>query len=401
LTKQSVKHRGTRFSGLDWIAVVLLTAGLAAMATGLLPVSQAEGTVRRLLPLLLFLATVVILAELTAKAEVFEVIAARVAIAGRGRYWRLFALCVLFAAGTTAFLNLDTTAVLLTPVMLATAVRAGMSAVPLAMATVWLANTASLLLPVSNLTNLLAADRVQLAPVTFAARMIGPQLASVAATMMCLWMLYWRRGRRGAQGYTPPTRHSPRDRVLFRVAALACLVFVGCVFANVEIEFASAACAAAVLIAFAVRARTELSPRLFPWRLLVFVVGLFLVIDTLSLHGLATVAAAVAGTDPGPTGMLRAAGIGAGLSNMINNLPAYATIEAVIPPTNHNQLLALLVGTNVGPIVTPWASLATLLWYERCRAAGVQISWRSFAATGLVTAVVVLAATTGALIATG
>ncbi|HEX6404944.1 MAG TPA: SLC13 family permease [Pseudonocardiaceae bacterium] len=401
MTEQLVKHRGTRFSGLDWIAVVLLAAGSAAVATGLLPLSQAEGTVRRLLPLLLFLATVVILAELTAKAEVFDVIAARVAIAGRGRYWRLFGLGVLFAAGTTAFLNLDTTAVLLTPVMLATAVRAGMSAVPLAMTTVWLANTASLLLPVSNLTNLLAADRVRLAPVAFAARMVGPQLASVAATMVCLWVLYWRRGRRGAHRYTPPAVHSPRDRVLFGLAALACLVFVSCVFANVEIEFASTACAAAVLIAFAVRARDELSLRLFPWRLLVFVVGLFLVIDTLSLYGLAGVAAAVAGTDPGPAGMLRAAGIGAGLSNAINNLPAYATIEAVIPVTNHDQLLALLVGTNVGPIVTPWASLATLLWYERCRAAGVQISWRAFAATGLATTVVVLAATTGALIATG
>ena len=148
-------------------------------------------------------------------------------------------------------------------------------------------------------------------------------------------------------------------------------------------------------------ARAELSLRLFPWRLLVFVVvGLFLVIDTVSLYGLAGVAAAVAGTDPGPAGMFRAAGIGAGLSNLINNLPAYATIEAVIPVANQNQLLGLLVGTNVGPIATPWASLATLLWYERCRAAGVQISWRAFAATGLVTAVVVLAATTSALVAT-
>lgn len=401
LAEQPVQQRGNWFSGLDWIAVVLLAAGVAAIATGLLPASQAQGTARRLLPLLLFLATVVILAELTAKAEVFDVIAARLAIAGRGRYWRLFGLCVLFAAGTTAFLNLDTTAVLLTPVMLATAVRAGMSPLPLAMATVWLANTASLLLPVSNLTNLLAADRVRLIPVAFAARMVGPQLASVAVTMACLWVLYWRRGRRCAQYYPPPARHRPRDLVLFRLTAVACLAFVGCVFANVEIEVASAACAAAVLVAFAVRDRARLDLRLFPWRLLVFVVGLFLVIDTLSLHGLAGVATAVAGTDPGPAGVLRAAGIGAGLSNLINNLPAYATIEAVIPVTNRNQLLGLLVGTNVGPLVTPWASLATLLWYERCRAAGVQVSWRTFAATGLVTAVAVLAATTGALIATG
>ena len=86
MAEQSVQQRGNWFSGLDWVAVVLLAAGLAAIATGLLPVSQAQGTVRRLLRLLLFLATVVILAELTAKAEVFDVIAARVAIAGRGRY---------------------------------------------------------------------------------------------------------------------------------------------------------------------------------------------------------------------------------------------------------------------------------------------------------------------------
>jgi arsenical pump membrane protein len=98
--------------------------------------------------------------------------------------------------------------------------------------------------------------------------------------------------------------------------------------------------------------------------------------------------------------MFRAAGIGAGLSNVINNLLAYATIEAVIPVTNRNQLLGLLVGTNVGPIVAPWASLATLLWYVRCQAAGVQISWRALAATGLVTAIVMLAATIRALIAT-
>lgn len=69
-----------------------------------------------------------------------------------------------FAGLTTIALNLDTTAVLLTPVMLALATRVGIAPLPLAMTTVWLANTASLLLPVSNLTNLLAAERVALSP---------------------------------------------------------------------------------------------------------------------------------------------------------------------------------------------------------------------------------------------
>ena len=390
-----------RFDVLDRIALVLLAAGGVSVATGLLPVAKASATVDRLLPILLFLASVVVLAELTAAAEVFDVIAARVAIAGRGSYPLLFVLCVLFAACTTAFLNLDTTAVLLTPVMIATAARAGMDRLPLAMTTVWLANTASLLLPVSNLTNLLAMRRVGLETAEFAARMLVPQLVSVAATMVCLWVFYWRRGRRAADRYTPPSAHTPRDPVLFRISAGACLVFVAGIFADIELWMVSATCMALVLAAYAWRDRGRLRPALFPWRLLVFVIGLFLVIDTVSLHGLDTLAGYAVGDSDGPGGVLRAAWVGAGLSNLVNNLPAYAAVENVIPTANHEQLLGLLTGTNVGPIVTPWASLATLLWYERCRAGGVRVSWGAFMAAGLVTAVVVLTATVGALVVTG
>src|SRR4051812_11389765 len=143
---------------------------------------------RRVLPLLLFLGTVIVLAELTAEAEVFDVIAAWLARLGRGRYPVLFLLCVGFAALTTATLNLDTTAVLLTPVMLALARKLKVDPLPLAVTTVWLANTASVLLPVSNLTNLLAQQRVGLSPLGFAARMWLPQLAVLLVTMAVLWL---------------------------------------------------------------------------------------------------------------------------------------------------------------------------------------------------------------------
>jgi arsenical pump membrane protein len=67
---------------------------------------------------------------------------------------------------------------------------------------------------------------------------------------------------------------------------------------------------------------------------------------------------------------------------------------------NLDQLLALLVGTNVGPIVTPWASLATLLWHERCQARGVDVPMRRFVLTGATLAAAGLAATVGALLLT-
>lgn len=387
-----------RLHPLDWLAGGLLAGGLLCVATGLLPAAPAGEAMARVGPLLVFLATVIVMAELTGRAEVFDAVASWVARTGKGSYPRLFGLCVLFASVTTIALNLDTTAVLLTPVMLALAGRVGIAPVPLAMTTVWLANTASLLLPVSNLTNLLASDRVGLSPTAMAATMGLPQLAAVAATMACLWGFYWRRGRRGADGYLPPEQRAPADPVLFRVCALACVGFlVAILVADVPLWSASLTTMLIVVVAFAVRRPAELRWSLVPWRLLVLVPGMFLVVETVNAHGLHALLTAAVGPDGGLGGMLRSAGVGAGLSNVLNNLPVYMAGEAAVPVGNHHQLLALLIGTNVGPLVTPWASLATLLWFERCRGQGTVIPLRRFMGTGFVLAVTATLAATATL----
>jgi arsenical pump membrane protein len=386
-----------RLSGLDWLAVGLLVAGGIATATGLLPWRDARATGERILPLLVFLGAVIVLAELAARAEVFDVIATRLTILGRGRNIALFGLCLAFAACTTVFLNLDTTAVLLTPVMLATAARSRVPALPLAMTTVWLANTASLLLPVSNLTNLLAMNRVRQSPLEFAARMALPQVAALLVVAGCLWVFYWRHN---PATYVPPAPFQPRDRRVFVAASVACGVFIAGIVLGVSIYWMSAVCAVWLVVAFAVWERRQLTWGLLPWRLLVFVTGLFLVVDTVSRHGLSDWMTALIGTDPGPAGVSRAAATSGVLSNVLNNLPVYVAGEAVVPVATHDQLLGLLIGSNVGPLITPWASLATLLWSERCRAAGVSIQWGRFVLTGAVTATLVLAASVGALLLT-
>lgn len=392
-------------STLDWVRIGLLVAGLLCVATGLLPRDEAADNMRRIGPLLLFLGSVIVLAELTRQAKVFDVIAHRLAILGRGYYPALFLLCVAFAAATTILLNLDTTAVLLTPVMLALAVPARIPPLPLAMTTLWLANTASLLLPVSNLTNLLAADRVALHATEFAARMWAPQLVSIAATMVCLWIWYWRRGRRESDRYVPPEPIRPenaRERTLLYTTAGACLLFIVAIpFVGDRIGIAATIAAAIAVLAFAILDRASLRLSLIPWQLLVFVVGLFLVVPTLSRFGLADLMHALIGNDSGAVGAYRAAGAGAGLSNVANNLPAYTAGEAVVPEENRNQLLALLIGTNVAPIVTPWASLATLLCLEFCRTHGVRVPMLRFVLTGLGLAVVATTGAVAALLATG
>ncbi|MCC3779731.1 ArsB/NhaD family transporter, partial [Streptomyces sp. UNOB3_S3] len=92
--------------------------------------------------------------------------------------------------------------------------------------------------------------------------------------------------------------------------------------------------------------------------------------------------------------------VGGGLANALNNLPVYLAGESAVPVGNHDQLLALLIGTNVGPVITPWASLATLLWFERCHAQGVRVSPGRFMGTGAVLAAGALVASVGALAVT-
>ncbi|WP_407642204.1 ArsB/NhaD family transporter [Actinomadura formosensis] len=386
---------------LDWIRIGVLALGLVFVATGLLPADTARSSIGRIAPLLLFLFSVIVLAELTKEAGVFDAIAERMARAGRGNYVALFLLCVVFASLTTIFLNLDTTAVLLTPVMLALAARARIVTLPLAMTTVWLANTASLLLPLSNLTNLLAADQVALQTRAFAARMWMPQLAALAVTMALLWVFYWRRPMRGEDAYDPPDLAPVRDRVLFSATGIACLLFIGAILAGVhtgiQLGIAAAVAAVVAVAAFAVRDRSALRPVLIPWQLMVFVTGLFLVVPTLERFGLDDVMRALVGHDGDAAGALRAAFSGAGLSNVLNNLPAYVAGESAVPASNKDQLLSLLIGTNVGPVITPWGSLATLLWFEWCRRWDVRVPIRKFVLTGTVLAVLGCAAAVGVL----
>lgn len=385
-----------RLAILDWIAIVLFVLGWTAVATGLLPAHDARATINRILPLLVFLGSVVVLARLDSEAQLFDVLAIRLTALGRGRTWILFLLCVLFAAATTIFLNLDTTAILLTPVLLATARRARMTALPLAMTTVWLANTASLLLPVSNLTNLLAANRVGLETLPFARQMALPQLATLAVVTLALWLFYWRAE---PARYEVPPLLRPRNPRTFALAGVCTVLFIGGILAGVSIAVAAVVAAALLTLAFVRWDRSSLRWDLISWRLLVFVTGLFLVVDTIGRHGLSSALSSLIGTNPGGHGIARAAAVGAGLSNTLNNLPAYVASEAVIPVPNHHQLIGLLIGVNVGPVITPWASLATLIWADHCRHAGITIRWRRFMATGTVMAAGALTAAVAVLIA--
>ena len=316
-------------------------------------ITEAIGALERLVPIVVFLLAITVVAEIAERAGVFDVAGHWVAHAGRHRAW---ALWVLFA----------------------------------------LANTGSLLLPVSNLTNLLALHSFQrqgLGHVDYLALAWAPALACVVVTLLLLVVLH-RRTLAARYEVDPPA--DPHDPVLLRWSAVVCIA-LGPLFAVGAPPWAVSLVAAALLLSVGLwRAPDLLRGLPVPWLMAAGFVAVAVSVGVLHRHGLDAVVDRVVPSGTGATALLAVAGLGAGLANVVNNLPAYLIIEPAVADSS-TRLMALLVGVNAGPLVTPWASLATLLWLARCRSVGVAIPWRWLVPAGAACAVLSVSAGTVAL----
>jgi arsenical pump membrane protein len=347
-----------------------LLGALAATLSGALGWSAAADVLARIGPVLVFLAGVTVIAELADAAGVFDVAAREAAHLGRGRVWRLWLMVVALAAGCTIVLSLDTTAVLLTPVVLAMAEQLDIPPRLFAITTVWLAGTASLLLPVSNLTNLLALHRLDALGIDlggYLALSWRPALAALLSTVVVITMLFRRDlARRYAVSAAPAVP----DKPLFWACVAVCVLLGPAFLSGVNVAWPATAGAVVLTVLFAARRRKVLRWSLLPWRLVITVTGLFLVVAALTEHGLDRVLTTVAGGGPdGLLGDLRLTGTTALSANLVDNLPAYVAMEPVADNTGH-RLILLLIGVNCGCLLTLWGALATLLWRDRCHAAG-------------------------------
>ena len=379
-----------------WLSAL---GGIGALVTGLLAPKDALAVIERIAPVVIFLVAVTVIAGLADAAKVFDVAARQAAHLGRGRTWRLWLLVVVLATGLTIVLSLDTCAVLLTPVVLAMARQLDIPPKLFAFTTVWLAGTASLLLPVSNLTNLLALhrfDELGLGLGDYLGLSWRPAVAAILITVAVLAVLFRRDLRRS---YVVPPTPGLDDKVLFWGATGVCLALGPAFVTGIDVAWPATAGALVLVVLFAVRRPAELTWTLLPWRLVITVIGLFLVVGALTNHGLEGLLGDVAGTlpDGGLAAQLRLAGTAAIGANAVDNLPAYLAMEPVAA-ADGTRMMLLLIGVNCGCLLTLWGSLATLLWRDRCRAAGIHISWWSFLWRGLILTPIVL---TGAVLALG
>ncbi|CAN5462873.1 ArsB/NhaD family transporter [soil metagenome] len=361
------------------LGAVLLALGSLAIATGVLPPADAAAVGERVWPILLFAVAITVVAELAAEAGVFAAVAERTARAARGRAWLLWIFVVLIAVVSTAFLSLDTTAVLLTPVVVLMARANGLPPLPFALTTVWLANTASLILPVSNLTNLLALHALGFSdPARFVALMAVPAIIAIAVPCVILFLIYRHSF---AARFEPKPTTAPTDRLLFWISSGILVVLLPLLLTGIPVWIPASAAAVLLATVFAFRRRTALRFALLPWQLVLFAGGLFLVVEAGHSLGLTVVLGQVAGSGSDLGSLLRLSLSGMLGANVVDNLPAYLALEPVAG--SPVRLAALLIGVNAGPLITPWASLATLLWHSRLKTLGVEVRWSRYLLLGL------------------
>jgi arsenical pump membrane protein len=348
-------------------AAVAVPAAVALVAVGIVPLPAAGAVLARFGPTVVFLAGILLFGHLAAQAGVFRYLGALAARAGRGRPVRLLTVVAALAAVVTAVLTLDATIVLLTPVILSAATGLGIPARPHLYATVRLANSASLLLPISNLTNLIAFSYAGLTFGRFTALMALPWLF-VCVAEWCALRVFFRRDLAAAVVRCETPEYGGvlglrAPRVALAICAGTVAGFV--VTSAVGISPAWAAFGgAAALVALQGRTRTVQPRELLRAASLgfcAFVLALAVIVDGVLRHGLG---GALQRVIPSGTGLLAIVGmafLAAGIANVVNNLPATLALVPLLAD-RPALMLAMLLGVNIGPNLSYAGSLATLLW---------------------------------------
>ena len=365
-------------------AVAAVPAALVVLLTGALGWDQAWAEVGHLFPVVAFLAAVLVISELCDADGLFRYAGALMAARSRGDAHRLLVFVFALAAGVTAVLSLDATVVLLTPVVFATASRMGVRPKPHAYACTHLANAGSLLLPVSNLTNLLAMSAAGLTFVSFAGLMALPWLAVLAVEYLAFRLFFASDLSIPATNPEPP-QVPPLPRFSAIVLAATLAGFVAASLVHIEAAWVALA-GALVMLVRAVRVK-QVTVRDLPGFInlgfLAFVLCLGIVVTAVVEGGLGAAIGRIVPSGGSLVSLLLWAGLAALLANLVNNLPAVLVLLPFASESGAGAVLAVLIGINVGPNLTYVGSLATLLWRRIVHAHDHETPIQEFTLLGL------------------
>jgi arsenical pump membrane protein len=362
------------------------------------------------------LIAIIITNSLLDEAGFFKWAALHIARWGQGRSATLFVLIILFGATVAGLLTNDGAALILTPIVmeLLVALEFPIPAVfAFVMSAGFIADTASIPLTISNLVNILSADYFGLGFRDYASVMIPVDLVAIAISLLVLRLYFKRKIPRSYNASRPMLpAQAVRDSLTFHTGWVVLLATLAGFFTLDRYHVPTSAVAgagAAILLVVAGRRHvvgTRKVLRHAPWNVVVFSLGMYLVVMGLRNTGMTLWLSDLFRLFAGMGIWGAALGVGftsAFLSSVTNNLPGVLLGMLSIHdagaagPVHQAMVYANIIGSDLGPKITPIGSLATLLWLHVLARRGTHVSWGAYFRTGIVLTVPVLLVTLLAL----
>ncbi len=379
----------TRPRGIpEWVWAMLGAAVLAA--SGLVPLRDVASAIGRGTDVYLFLAGMMLLAEVARRESVFDWVASHAVRAARGSRMRLFALVYAVGVAVTIVLSNDATAVVLTPAVAAAVRHAKAEPLPYLFACAFIANAASFVLPISNPANLVIFAGAMPSLPSWLAAFALPSLVSIVVTFAVLAVIS-RRDLRGSTSTDGGIAELGRSGGLALAGiGLTAIALLTASALDAPLGGTTCACGVLVFVIASLRDRAAFAGilRSVSWTVLALVAGLFVLVqglDGTGLLGVTRQGVQTLAAWPAVPAALGAAVVTAAASNVMNNLPSGLIAGASVATLHGHDALraAIAIGIDLGPNLSVTGSLATVLWLIALRREQIDVTAWTFLRAGV------------------